>query len=1001
MKRNTLEGGGPLHSGTAELPRVKSVFSRFIASVLAAVLTVAGLVALGPAAVAAPAGISTTPLLNGNPLADDTVVEPDDTFTLRVQYDRDVDASEPVIIGAPEDLSFDDSALEVPSGNTAIDSIARDGNQLAITFVDPSEWDVDQGIYDLNFLISAVEQTESQTITWTVGDQEYSRTVIVRDGEAEEEDVSDHLAKSVDTANLNQYVNVNQGVVSLDESILDHVIHYTLEMHTDRDTDRSEITISDDLSEYLMYNEDSFNAEITTWDDIGWNPTTDDYEFNPKFSDDGFVFSGGVENPSELTVTYSAQVDPEQIDALTEALQKAFEDVEGTGDYGVGLDNTVTFGEYGERDANVTIGGTRDESDSPTEVEDYLDKSAANTGLDKYVSFDSSGNVILSEDVLDHDIAYTLTVDTAADTDRTGFTITDSLSRYLTYDQGSFNAEITTSDDGGWTWKSSPFDFAPAFTDNGFTFTGDIPSSSELTITYTASVDEDQFDALREAIQAEFDDLDVEPGDYRVQLDNTATFGGDQEREANVSIGNNRGEGEGPENVSNYLDKQAGETALSEFVSVYEGVVSVDEDILIAAIKYTLTVKTARDPDQFDFTITDELSQYLAYDEDSFDAEITTWGENGWDEVTNDFTFVPTFTDNGFTFTGDIASPSELTITYSASVAEGQLEALTAALQEDFDALEVGYGDFGLELENTASFGGETRSDEVPINGSVGEPPVPQPGDAFNKDADFSSVNISTGPGGAIEPPQEITYTFSANLSQWDGQAEDGYLNRDDFTLDDRNVVISDSLPEQAAWDTSAEDFISGMDLTEAEGFDGDSAAFAADEYVNQYAVVDQNLYINIGQDSATNAEISVKALITTVDGLPSTDDGGVQRYELTNDAEFTFNDEGEPYGSSVQVTLNDRGDGLEDEATFSKTALDGDDPVYVDEGESATLDYRFETNRDSANAVDVTQSYIVDERDPNIFDFTDLEQTVDSIRGSLQGDNVVFDESQFDLSVY
>src|SRR5699024_10603204 len=126
----------------------------------------------------------------------------------------------------------------------------------------------------LNFLISAVEQTESQTITWTVGDQEYSRTVIVRDGEAEEEDVSDHLAKSVDTANLNQFVNVSQCVVTLDESILDHVIHYTLEMNTDRDNDRSEITISDELSEYLMYNEDSFEAQITTWDDIGWNPTT-------------------------------------------------------------------------------------------------------------------------------------------------------------------------------------------------------------------------------------------------------------------------------------------------------------------------------------------------------------------------------------------------------------------------------------------------------------------------------------------------------------------------------------------------------------------------------------------------------------------------------------------------------------------------------------------------------------------------------------------------------
>src|SRR5699024_5368273 len=339
----------------------------------------------------------------------------------------------------------------------------------------------------------------------------------------------------------------------------------------------------------------------------------------------------------------------------------------------------------------------------------------------------------------------------------------------------------------------------------------------------------------------EFDDLGVEPGDYRVKLDNTATFGGDQKREANVSIGNNRGDGEGPENVSNYLDKQAGETSLSDFVSVHRGVVSVDEGILDVVICYTLTVNTDGETDRSDFTISDELSEYLSYNRDSFDAKITTWGENGWDQDTSDFPFEPEFTDNGFTFTGDITNPSELTITYSASAAEDQLEALTEALQEEFDALEVGYGNFGLQLENTATFGDETRTDDVPINGSLGEPPVPQPGDAFDKGANFSATNITTTEDGSIEPPQEITYTFSADLSQWDGEAADGYLNDEDFTLD-RNVVISDSLPEQAEWDTAAEDFISGMDLTEAEGFDGDSAAFSADQYRNQYAVVGQNL---------------------------------------------------------------------------------------------------------------------------------------------------------------
>src|SRR5699024_5803630 len=68
------------------------------------------------------------------------------------------------------------------------------------------------------------------------------------------------------------------------------------------------------------------------------------------------------------------------------------------------------------------------------------------------------------------------------------------------------------------------------------------------------------------------------------------------------------------------------------------------------------------------------------------------------------------------------------------------------------------------------------------------------------------------------------------------------------------------------------------------------------------------------------------------------------------------------------------------------------------DEGDSATLEYRFQANGDWSNAVDVTKSYIVDHRDPNVFDFSDLDQTVESISGTLHGDAVVFDESHFDL---
>src|SRR5699024_5749845 len=111
---------------------------------------------------------------------------------------------------------------------------------------------------------------------------------------------------------------------------------------------------------------------------------------------------------------------------------------------------------------------------------------------------------------------------------------------------------------GGWTSDTTDYTFEPVFSDSGFTFTGDIPGPSELTINYKASVDAEQLDELRDVLQAEFDLLGVDSGDYRVSLDNTITYGGDEEREANVSVGNTRGADEGPENVSDRLAKGVG-----------------------------------------------------------------------------------------------------------------------------------------------------------------------------------------------------------------------------------------------------------------------------------------------------------------------------------------------------------------------------------------------------------------------------------------------------------
>ena len=85
-------------SGKQHTRKLTSTLSRFVASVLAAMLSLAGLVAIGPAAYAATPGISVSSLLNGKAIPDDPVVEPGDKLTLRVQYDDSLDASQPLEI---------------------------------------------------------------------------------------------------------------------------------------------------------------------------------------------------------------------------------------------------------------------------------------------------------------------------------------------------------------------------------------------------------------------------------------------------------------------------------------------------------------------------------------------------------------------------------------------------------------------------------------------------------------------------------------------------------------------------------------------------------------------------------------------------------------------------------------------------------------------------------------------------------------------------------------
>lgn len=144
---------------------------------VAAVLSLAGLVAVAPGAYAAPAGITISTLHNGSPVSDGAVVEAGDIFTLRVLYDNNLE-SQTIVVGPPEGLTFDESSLDV-SGNDAIESINLVDGNIHLNFIDPAEWDVNQGVWDLDFTIQEVELPESRTIEWTVDGEPSSIDVIV------------------------------------------------------------------------------------------------------------------------------------------------------------------------------------------------------------------------------------------------------------------------------------------------------------------------------------------------------------------------------------------------------------------------------------------------------------------------------------------------------------------------------------------------------------------------------------------------------------------------------------------------------------------------------------------------------------------------------------------------------------------------------------------------------------------------------------------------------
>ncbi|HQZ32953.1 MAG TPA: SdrD B-like domain-containing protein [Ilumatobacteraceae bacterium] len=424
-------------------------------------------------------------------------------------------------------------------------------------------------------------------------------------------------------------------------------------------------------------------------------------------------------------------------------------------------------------------------------------------------------------------------------------------------------------------------------------------------------------------------------------------------------------------NVSDAQAKSVSPTNLDSFVTVVAGAVTLKPEISAQELTYTLRLDSSAV--RTGFAISDQLPTGLDYVAGSFAGLLTTWDPAGLNRATAPFAFVPTVTGNAFSGTVTVPGPSILALTYKAKVTDAA--ALEAALQAKYDLLGGSTGNFEISVTNTASFDGISKTAAVRLRGNVAGVNV---GAAFAKNADWSTKNVIADESGNLTPPIDITYTLRADLRAWDG-------NGVNFTLA-RNVVISDSLPTQATWNTAAPDFITstGISLTFA-GTCPDATAFAADAFVGQYCLAGQLLLVNVGKDNTTNASIAVKSQLTTVAALTPTGSTTIEDavpYRWRNIAEFNYRS-GSPYTATRDVTvvvLPDSTGGVNDSSVFTKTGAAVD--ATVAPGESVTVSYTFKVT--AGKGIDVRASKIVDYIDSDIFEISDPTAVV--ISGTYDG---------------
>ncbi|WP_152485691.1 SdrD B-like domain-containing protein [Leucobacter chironomi] len=370
--------------GSREVSRRQSRWKRAVSVVAALAMSLGLLTVGGTAALALPSGITAATIIdaNGNPVAENAPLDEGTVLTLEVDYTESAK-------GQTVDFKLGPNATlgsPLPAGTSGIEKFELvNGDTVRVTFHNDENWPSGTigGAFGLKFALDNISGSGPRPITWTIGGDEQSLIINVRDrDEVPPIVIPDTVGKSVAPVNLDRFVKQKQKPNGdyefdfLDPAIANENITYTLTVNIPDGQSYPNYSIRDQLPAGMQYvgasgvagagGNVAATATLTQYAPGGVGGAAAGVTTNPVFApavqagDSSFAGTIPLTGPATLTVTYQARI----VDVATyqNELAAAYNgrtDPTAPGDYGITKTNTATFGPTSSTDtADFTIEGT-------------------------------------------------------------------------------------------------------------------------------------------------------------------------------------------------------------------------------------------------------------------------------------------------------------------------------------------------------------------------------------------------------------------------------------------------------------------------------------------------------------------------------------------------------------------------------------------------------------------------------------------------------------------